>query len=264
MKTGKKVLLFLGVVAVVIAAAIFLLISNLDAIVKKSIEKYGSRATGTAVNVSAVRIGIREGEGSISGLIIGNPKGFSSPKAFGLEDISVAIDAASVRDDTVIIEKVQVSGPEVVYEINATGKSNIDTIKSNLGAGEKGREPAQKETGGKEKKIVIRDFIVEDGKVEIRVAALGDKPISAALPRIHLKNLGGKGGGTPSEIAEQVLGPLVSSAVDAASKAGIQQYLGKSAEEVQRMLEAGKGKIEGVGKDAVKDAEGTLKKLLGK
>lgn len=260
----KKVLLFLGIAAVIVAAALFFLISNIDAIVKKGIEQYGSEATGTKVGVLAVKLSLKEGEGSISGLSIGNPRGYSDPNAFSLEDITVKIDTASVTKDPVVIEMVRISAPRVVYEINESGKANFNQIKKNLGVGQGKSEVSAKEERGKDKNIVIKDFVIESGKVDIRVAALSGKPISATLPTLRLTNLGGEKGSSPAEIARQILRPLTSSVVDAASKAGIQQYLGKTTEDVKKMLDEGKGKLGTVGEDAAKEAEGALKKLLGK
>ncbi|NIO16623.1 MAG: hypothetical protein GTN70_06435 [Deltaproteobacteria bacterium] len=261
----KKLLLVLGVVAVIAAAALFFLLSNIDTIVKGGIEKYGSKATGTRVGVSSVKLRLKEGEGSIRGFSIDNPRGFSGNRAFDLEGISVKIDTASVTKDPIVIESVAVSAPRVLYEINESGKGNFDAIKENLGASGSGEKPPAKEDSGKEKKIVIRNLVIEKGNVEIRVAALGEKPISAALPSIRLTNLGGKGGSTPGEIARQILGPLTQRVVDEALKAGVGQYLGKSAEDVKKMAEeAAKEKLGTIGEDAAKEAEGALKKLLGK
>ena len=63
------------------------------------------------------------------------------------------------------------------------------------------------------------------------------KPLSTLLPRMELQNVGGKGGSTPSEIAGQVLGPLLNQVTLAASRAGVAQYLGKGAEDVKKALE---------------------------
>lgn len=261
----KGLLLILGTAAVVAAVLFFLLISNLDDIVKGAIEKYGSRATRTAVTVASVRLNIRDGEGSIHGLSIGNPGGFSAPHAFNLEAISLAIDTASVRNDPVIIEKVQISGPWVIYEVDPSGKSNMQEINKNLGLEKRSGQPAGEGKKGREKKIIIKDFIIENGRVEIRVAALPGEPIFATLPKIHLKNLGGRGGETPSEIATQVLAPLVDRAMGAAADAGVQRYLGKSREEVKRMVEQkAKEQLGEMGEDATKETEGVLKKFLGK
>jgi len=268
MKKGSKVLIGLGCIVVVLAAALFFLLSNLDRIVGAAIGKYGSEATGTSVKVSSVRIKLKDGEGSISNLSVGNPRGFSTPNAVNLGNISIAVDTGSLTGDPVVIDKVSVSSPRITYEINKSGVSNINEIKKNLeayqktgasgkgGAGEKGE-------GGK--KLIIRSLVIEGGEINVHVAALMGDPLQAKLPRIALRNLGGKGGGTPGEIAAQVLGPLMKQASVAASGTGIGQYLGKEAGEVQKALEEkAREKLGGTGTEAVEGAKDTFKKLLGK
>ncbi len=95
----------------------------------------------------------------------------------------------------------------------------------------------------------------------IQAASLPGKTLSAPLPRIELSNLGGKRGNVPGDIATQVVGPLVSQAAAAASRAGISQFLGKEAGEVRRELEE---KFAVPAKEAAKEAEESVKKLLGK
>ena len=68
-------------IVVIVGASIFLW-SSLDKIIEGAIEKYGSEVTQTPVKVSGVKIGLASGEGSISGLSIGNPKGFTDPDIF--------------------------------------------------------------------------------------------------------------------------------------------------------------------------------------
>jgi hypothetical protein len=268
MKTGRMILVMLGVVVIVVAAAVFLLISNLDAIVKAAMEKYGSEATGSAVTVASVQISLREGRGSIGGLSIGNPPGFSTPAALDLEDITVEIDTGSVTGDPVVIRKISVSSPRIMYEIDESGRANIKEIMRNLerltrpGAPV---EPGEQEEAGEGKKLIIRDLIIEGGKVDARVAAFPEKPFSADLPRLHLANVGGQGGATPSELARQILRPLMSRAAQAAAQTGAAAYLGKSAEDARRMLEEkAKERLGTAGEEAAKEAEGTLKKFLGK
>jgi hypothetical protein len=267
MKKGKMVLIALGIIVVVLAVAVYFLLSNLDRIVAAAIGKYGSEATGTSVKVSSVRIKLREGEGSISNLIVANPGGFSTPNAVSLGNISMAVDTGSLTADPVIIDKIVVSSPRVTYEINKAGVANIDEIRKNVETYQKtigsGKGDGGKKEGGK--KLLIRSLVVEGGEVDVLVAALGGKPLQARLPRIALSNLGGKGGATPGEVAAQVLNPLVKQAISAASSTGIGQYLGKQAEDVKKALEEkAQEKLGGAGSEAVKGAEESLKKLLGK
>ena len=59
------------------AVAVYLLLSNLDSLVERGIEKFGSEAAGTKVSVDRVAIDLRQGRGSILGLTVANPPGFS-------------------------------------------------------------------------------------------------------------------------------------------------------------------------------------------
>lgn len=239
MKASGKAFIGLGIFVVLVAAGLFLLLSGLDRIVAAAIEKYGSEATGTKVGVASVRLDLKGGKGTIRNLSVGNPPGFSTPNAFRLEDISVAVDTGTVTGNPVVIDRVTILSPRITYEIDKDGRSNIELIQKRL-QGTSSKKSAGKETGDPEgKKVVIRRLVIDKGEIEIRVAALPGKPLSATLPRIELKNLGGEGGDSPGDIARQVLGPLVNQVAVAASGAGI-------------------------GKDAAKDAGDALKKLFGK
>ncbi|GAB4362534.1 MAG: hypothetical protein Kow00128_02310 [Deltaproteobacteria bacterium] len=264
MKTSSKAFLGIGIFFVLVIVAVLLLLSGLDRIVAAAIEKYGSEATGTKVGVSSVRIDLKGGAGSVRGLRVGNPPGFSSPDVFRLGDISVAVDTGTVTGNPVVIDRILVLAPRITYEIDGQGRSNIELLRKKL-AGAGGGGSAGGSGGDSGKKVVIRRLVIEQGEIEIKVAALSGKPLSAALPRIELKNLGGKGGDTPGAIAKQVLGPLVEQAAASASRAGISQYLGKGADEVKRALEeAARGKLGVPGKDALQGAGEGLKKLFGK
>jgi uncharacterized protein involved in outer membrane biogenesis len=265
MRPGRKLLMVLGIVIVVAAAALFYMASNLEAIVKAAIERHGSRATGTDVAVASVRISIREGAGAIGGIRIGNPSGFSAPTAFDFEDISIEIDTGSVRRDPVVIKRVRISAPRVVYEIDESGKANINAIRENLDRYGRRIEPEEEKRDAGGRHVLIRDLVIENGHIEIRLPASLNKTYSAPLPSIQLTDVGGEGGATPGGIALQVLRPLAAQAAQSAARTGIRQYLGKSVEDMKRELEKeAEGKIGDAGKKAAEEAEGTLKKFLGR
>jgi hypothetical protein len=208
---------------------------------------------------------LRSGEGSIGNLRVGNPGGFSSPSAFRLENITAVLNTDSVTKDPVVIDKILVRSPRVTYEINRSGQSNIDVIRKRLETGQ-AKDPAEKkESGGGAKKIVIRSLIIENGEASIQVAALPELSRSAAIPRIELSNLGGRGGDSPGAIARQIVGPLLNEVSRVAYRAGVGQYLGKEADEVRKALEGKAVETLGEpGKEITKGAEGAVKKLLGK
>ena len=258
MKTTSKVLIAVGIVAGIIAGGWFFLSSNLDRTVAAAIEKYGSEATGTKVAVSSVRIKRKGGEGSIGNLSVGNPGGFSAPDAFRMENITVAANTGSVTRNPVVIDRVMISAPLITYEIDESGRTNIDAIRSRVEMAEdeaedegSSRNRRRRKDGG-ETKIIIKSLIIENGEVTVQAATLPGKPVSVPLPRIELRNLGGRRGASPGEIATQVLGPLVNQVIQAATRTGIGQYVGKGAEDMKKALEE---KLAAPGKEAAKGAE---------
>ena len=257
MKTAKVV--GIGVVAVVvvaIAGGVYLW-SSLDSLVEAAIEKYGSQATQTRVEVAGVKLALTSGEGSIRGIQIDSPAGFSRKQLFTLDNVTVAIDPKTVTDDVVVIDKIIIQAPQVFYEINDKGESNVDVLKKNLqqATGSKGKAAA---SDGKEVKLIIRKLIIEKGEIDARIAALGDKNLSANLPRIELTDIGKESGGaTPAEVAKKVANVLISKVGPAVANLGVQQYLGKSADEARAKLKEGATK-------AVEDKVGDkLKGLFG-
>ncbi len=213
MRGKRKILIIIaGVLVVMIASAIILVLTNIDSIVKAAIEKYGSEATKTAVRVSLVKIHLTSGEGTIAGLTVANPRGFISPYVFRLGKISTRIDTRSITSSPIVIDEIRIAAPQVTYEMNASGASNIMLLKQNLQAptaSKAKRTGEEKKTKGKEIKVIIKRFVIESGRIDARIAALGDKTEALTLRRIELANIGKPGGATPDQVSQQVLSALV-------------------------------------------------------
>lgn len=255
-----------GVVIVVLAVAVvFFLLSNLDSIVEAAIEKYGSQATQTDVRVASVKIKLAEGGGAISGLTVGNPPGFSTPNIFALGKIGTKIDVQTVTQDPVVIDEIYVGAPQVYYEIDEAGKSNLDALKQNM-AGTGTAEPsapAEAEKGEAGPKLIIRRLVVEEGKVEANIAALPKQDLSTKLPRIELKDLGAKqGGARPEEIAEEIVAVLVKRVGTAVAQIGVEKYLGKSVDQLKQDVKDEAGKR--IDKELGDRLGGGLRDRLGK
>lgn len=239
MRTGRKVLIIAAVLAVVVAATLIILWTNIDWIVKAAIERYGSEATKTAVRVSSVTIHLTSGEGAISGLTVANPRGFFSPYAVRLGTISAKLDTHTVATSPVVLKELRIAAPQVVYEVNPSGASNIAVLKKNIqGAAAAAPKKAQtgKKAGDKGTKIVIRKLVIENGRIDVRVAALGDRPQTVTMRRIELTNIGKQGGATPSEVAEQVLTALVEEVGSTVVRSGIERSLEKGVEGAVRQF----------------------------
>ncbi|UCB48616.1 MAG: hypothetical protein JSW56_16025 [Deltaproteobacteria bacterium] len=210
----KWILIGACAVVVIIVVIVVLGLSNLGPIIKNAVNTYGPRITKTEVRLGDVDISILSAEAKLKDFFLGNPKGFKSPQAMKVGSIYANVDEKSLTGDTIIIKKIEVVRPDITYE--RTGRTdNFQAILNNVKGSASKSEPPKKDPAkpGKEgegKKLVINNFILRQGKVNLALStALGGKTITADLPDIHLKDIGkGKGGATPEEVFEKVFAAL--------------------------------------------------------
>ena len=201
-------------------------------IVKRAIERVGSKLTGTEVKVESVGLSIFSGKGSVKEFVVGNPAGFKSPWAMKLGKASLALQPGSVMSDKVIINSINLEGPEITLDFNMNPlDNNLKKILSNVqGLKESGQvastspnapthpdqaPPAQKGTKAA-KKLQVDEFIITGAKIHVNSPLLGGDR-EQALPEIRLHDLGkGPDGITAADLAEQVLAALQSAATQAA------------------------------------------------
>jgi len=226
------------VVVVAIAVGVFLF-SSLDEIVETGIEKVGTEVTQTRVEVGSVKLALSSGAGTIANLQVDSPAGFSRNQIFTLGEVTVAVDPKTITEKVVVIDQVIVKAPQIFYEINDKGDSNLDVLKKNVSRATSKIKSSDKEKADEDAvKLIIRKFVIDGAEVDARIAALGGKDLSANLPRIQLNDLGkDAGGATAGEIAEKVTKVLISKTTTAVAELGAQQYLGKTAEEAKAELE---------------------------
>ncbi|MDE2029705.1 MAG: AsmA family protein, partial [Alphaproteobacteria bacterium] len=196
---GKKIAAGLGILVVVLAIGVGYLWSNLGSVIKSTVDKYGSAATQATVHLGGVDLSLTSGEGSLSDLSVGSPKGFSADQALYLGKISVRLDPKSVTGNgPIVIKQVVIDKPQVMYEVTATGDSNLKTIARNaenyansFGGGKKkaAAKPAAEEKAPA-RKIIIEDLSITNGQVAITQPMLQGKQLSAPLPTIHVRNIG--------------------------------------------------------------------------
>ncbi len=258
----KKLGLALVVLLLLIAGAAYYLFSNLDSLIKTAIEKYGSAATQTTVSVDGVHLSLTSGAGSISGISVSNPAGYSSGQAITLGQAAVQLDTSSISGNgPIVINTVTIAQPHVTYEVKGLGDgSNLQTIQHNVQAyasSASGGEQAPAQQSGKPgRKEVIKDLYITGGQISVAATALNGKSLTVPLPDIHLTNIGqASGGATAAEVANQVLGTITSEATQAASTALTQQLQSTAQGALQGAIKNGGSITNGVG--------GQLKGLLG-
>ncbi len=200
-----------GVVIVILVIVLIIVgLSNLGPMIKSAVNKYGPDITKTEVHLADVDVSIFTGEAKLKDFYLGNPKGFESPQAVKVGSIHVDVDEKSLTGETIIIDKIEVLRPDITYE-KAKGTDNFKSILANVKktVGESEKKTASTEKKEEGKKILIRNLIIKDGKVNLVMSALGNRTITASLPDIHLKNIGQKGeGASPAEAFKEIFSAM--------------------------------------------------------
>ncbi|MCL2346445.1 MAG: AsmA family protein [Desulfobulbus sp.] len=215
----KKGLLLIVALAIVGAVVFFLTGNPLGHLVKVAIEQFGPKMTQAEVSVGAVVISATDGEGSISGLKIGNPQGFKTDYALKADRIALSIEPSSLTKDVILIRKIELDGPSIIYEKNDKGIANFDAIQRNVEQylGVSGKNKGGDEKSGEQKKMIIDSLVIRNAKVSYS----GLMDISDIdLPTIELHDIGKKTGGVDSSgLARAIVAELNAQIIKAATKA---------------------------------------------
>tara|TARA_B100000427_G_scaffold298846_1_gene280117 strand:- start:971 stop:1855 length:885 start_codon:yes stop_codon:yes gene_type:complete len=264
----KKIVIALGAVIIVIVGVGIYLFMFAGDIIKTAVESIGSDATQAEVMLNKVDLDLFQGTGAMKGLIVGNPKGFKTPSAFELGEISLQIDKETVGQNPVVIKSIAITGPIVTYE-KGDSTSNVDAIKANVDAYAKkfagsGGEAKKEESGGEEQKLIIERLTITGGKVKLKAGVLGDNPLEASLPNITLTDIGkDSGGSSPADIAKAVIDKLTAGVMSI----NPEKLIGNAAKmmegAVKGATDAVKGATEGAGDAAKGVTEGAGKALEG-
>ena len=224
----------LGFLLIVIATAVagaWWLYASRDALLKRAIERYGPEVTGVSVKVKAVKIEPLDGRGAITGLDIGNPRGFSAPHALTLGEVQLAVDPKTLTSDVVHVQEISFEAPSITYERRAQG-DNLSTIQKHIESQlPRSRESAE---GKKDDGAPQRKFIVDHVQVRKAKVSYGGL-VSADLPDLHLRDLGKKrGGATAAEITDEIWNELSRTAI-ARAPAAIEGLRDKAKDAAERL-----------------------------
>jgi hypothetical protein len=190
-----------------IAGGAYWLFGNLDSIVQRAISRYGSQMTQATVKVEEVKIRTADGLGVVRGLVVGNPEGFKTAHALKVGVIEVAIDIRTVADPVVVVKRIVIEAPDVIYEKGAAG-TNFEVIQRNiarsLASGSAGGSPSGP-MSKPARKIIIDEFIIRGAHAQATTPAMLGQSVSATLPDIVLRNLGREEGGlTPAQLGDRI------------------------------------------------------------
>lgn len=198
-----------GVLLVLGLAAYVVLAHYLDTIVVNGVNSYGPKLTQSKVELVSASLSPLSGAGTLTGLTVGNPAGWSDGRAFYLGKVQVDLEPLSVFGDHVVINEIVIDQPEFNYETKIVA-SNINDLLKNIEAFTgTGQTVAAK--SGQPMKFVVKKFRLTNGKATV---GLGANALIVTLPPISMDNLGMADGGITADqlagaIMKQVLGSIV-------------------------------------------------------
>ncbi len=241
----KKLWLIAGIVAGVGLVVLLAVTFFLGSIVKAAVNRYGPGITKTKVELAGARISPLTGDGEITGLLIGNPSGWTSDRAIYLGQMQLSVVPTSIWGDHIVIKRIVIDKPEFVYE-SKLFSSNIRDLLKNIEASTGGDQPSSapaKAKSGKPLKLEIRQFVLRNGKVTV---GAGPDAVIVPMPELTLTDLGTKEGGiTTSQMTAVVMGQVLDQVLVAAAS-GL----------------TGMGKASNTAADAAQKAADAIKKLF--
>lgn len=218
-----RALAALGAVAVAAAIGIGVwLYLSLDHIVKRAIERYVPDIIGAPVALDEAKLSPTAGTGALRGLRIGNPKGFRAPHAATVGTVEIALAPDSVTKNVVLINRILVASPSIVYEPGNAG-SNFDVMQRNaaryVGAGDSGKPP---------RKLIVESLAIRNARVTYAPpVGRGSATIEFKLPDIHLRDIGkNRGGVTSGELTKIVVDALAARIAEVLARTATQRGLG--------------------------------------
>ncbi len=226
---NRKVLIAIGGVVLVLVVFIWQVVANLDSIVAKVVEDVGSEVLKTEVKVSGMSISLKEGKVGIAGLTVANPEGWSSAKVLEMEGIEITLDIASLNQDVLVIKSIRVLQPLIVFESDASGGSNMQTLLDNMNSDSAESSTSEGETSESEEVLLIIDQLnFSGGLVKISSEAKPGEVIDLSLPAIKMSDIGRKKGGiTPEMAIEKASKKLIEKIISAAAKAQMKKAVEK-------------------------------------
>jgi hypothetical protein len=247
----KKAFVSTVLLLLVLGGGAYYLYTNLDFYVKQQIEAAGTAAVGTAVTVESVEINVPAGTATVRGFRVANPEGYSASSMMSFEELHVALDLNNISRERVGVTAITARNPHILYEMQGN-VSNLDIVRGNLAGQGRAPAPQNDESGAIQLEIASVD-IEEIGATLSSNLLTG--PVEVELGDIALRDLRG----TPTQIADQIMQPLISQLSANAGRALLSARAGDLGDEVLERVDAG---LEAAG-EALRETGATIREGLG-
>jgi uncharacterized protein involved in outer membrane biogenesis len=236
--------LLLGITFVVGLCVLVLIVGSfyLGSIVKAGVNGYAPKVTQTRVTLASASISPLNGSGTLRGLVVGNPAGWSDANLASLGRIHISVAPKSLFADHIVIDDIDIDAPEFDYETKFTS-SNVGDLLDNVNRATGTSAGTATAKNGKPLKFEVRRLRVQNGVVQL---GAGSKSVRVALPTVELTNIGtAQGGITSAQLVAKVTRALSDqighAAAEAAAKAGaaaVQQGLKSATDRVKGLFDS--------------------------
>ncbi len=262
MKFVKYTLLALLALIVIALVAGFL---YLEPLVKGVVHKFGTQIVGTEVNLSGFSFNPLAGSVEVKGLTVANPKGYTAEDLLSLGGIRVKVNPKSLLSDTIVVEDITVTKPEITYEMPDFTTSNVMQIQQNVAkntASTAKAEPAQEEAAAQpaaeskpSKNVIIKKVLVEGGALSaITPLQNNNTVLTLEMPAIELTGIGeGKAKMTISESITEIFNKILFNATSVVTKA-----LGSATDMAKKAASSALDNAQNAADDAKGEAKGLL------
>lgn len=203
----KKILVGLFVVIIIVGGVALYGASQSGKLIHDAVTAYAPQATGANVTLDKVKVSLLGGDAGLSGLTVGNPKGFKSDYAFKVGNMDVKIDMDSLLGEVIHVREVRINGADLIYEIGSHG-NNISRIQKNIENYSKslGLEASKSDSAAK---FIVDNVYITGTKVKLASDLLGGKGVGLTLPDIHLKDIGTQTkAATAGEVGAKIFGAV--------------------------------------------------------
>lgn len=195
---GFKKYLFKGIIYFIIALISLIILGYiyLGSIVKTSVQHIVPPITGTSVSIQDLDLSLLSGHIAVTGLKIGNPKGFNQDNLFSVGSVVVDFDVKSIFTNKIIIKNIHINHTNISAEINKNGQINLAVLQDNINQyiqdnSSTKQEPestsATNSDDTQSKTVVIKKLTIDNSTVNLGIM---EKSIQLPLPNISKTNIG--------------------------------------------------------------------------
>ncbi len=179
--------------------------------IQSHLEKTMTQLVGVPVNIENVELSVLSGEGSVTGLTVANPPGYSADSAFKMTEIAFDLDIISAITRPLRISHLLIDSPRVNLEVKEAFNSNLKDIVSISqsrqsspleNTGEVGAENSV--TQGESNSYPIAIEKLEIRNLQFKVSR-GNDNWEGSLELIEMHNLGGGQGMSAGDLSYLVL-----------------------------------------------------------